>query len=149
VANPALWITTEYLQRQVDNPELTDAQVLQLHGCVWAATETTWIAPEDWSRRVTDRALEKDAKIVVGFDGSARRDSTVLTAATLDGFPPPDTRLGTPRGCEGLGGVRQRMAAACGRFRADVLEGTLTHDGGEVLARHVGHCVSKTTPYGT
>lgn len=29
-----------------------------------------------------------------------------------------------------------------------VLEGGLTHDGDPVLARHVGHCVAKETPYG-
>jgi len=41
------------------------------------------------------------------------------------------------------------MAAGCDRFRADVLEKTLSHDGSEGLARHVGHAVAKTTPYGT
>ena len=51
LANPASWITTAYLRRQADDPELTDAQVLQLHGCVWAATESTWIAPEAWAAR--------------------------------------------------------------------------------------------------
>jgi phage terminase large subunit-like protein len=44
---------------------------------------------------------------------------------------------------------RQRMAAACDRFRTGVLEGGLTHDGHEALARHVGHCAAKETPYGT
>jgi phage terminase large subunit-like protein len=29
-----------------------------------------------------------------------------------------------------------------------VLEGDLSHDGSPVLARHVGHCVAKPTPYG-
>lgn len=44
---------------------------------------------------------------------------------------------------------RERMAQACDRFRADVLEGQLVHDGDPVLAAHVGHCVAKLTPYGT
>jgi phage terminase large subunit-like protein len=30
-----------------------------------------------------------------------------------------------------------------------VLEGDLSHDGDPVLARHVGHCVAKETPFGT
>ena len=30
-----------------------------------------------------------------------------------------------------------------------VLKGDLRHDGDPVLARHVGHCVAKETPYGT
>ena len=44
---------------------------------------------------------------------------------------------------------RRRMAAACDRFRVAVLEGDLSHDGDPVLARHVGHCVAKETPFGT
>jgi phage terminase large subunit-like protein len=43
---------------------------------------------------------------------------------------------------------RQRMSAACDRFRVGVLEGDLSHDGSAVLARHLGHCVAKDTPYG-
>lgn len=31
LANPASWVTKDYLRRQAADPELTDAQVLQLH----------------------------------------------------------------------------------------------------------------------
>jgi hypothetical protein len=44
LANPASWITEAFLRRQASDPELTDAEVLQLHGCVWAASESTWVA---------------------------------------------------------------------------------------------------------
>lgn len=44
---------------------------------------------------------------------------------------------------------RRRMAAACDRFRVAVLEDDLNHDGDPVLARHVGHCIAKETPFGT
>jgi hypothetical protein len=43
---------------------------------------------------------------------------------------------------------RTRFAPACDRFRADLLEGTLSHDGDPLLARHVGHAVAKRTPHG-
>ena len=85
LANPASWISVDYLRRQAKNPELTDAQVLQLHGCVWAATETTWIDPGVWVRCRSDRRLERGDALVLGFDGSERRDMTVLSASTLDG----------------------------------------------------------------
>jgi phage terminase large subunit-like protein len=49
-ANPSSWLTKSYLRRQADDVELTDAQTLQLHGNVWAATESTWIAPDEWGR---------------------------------------------------------------------------------------------------
>jgi phage terminase large subunit-like protein len=87
LANPASWITKAYLRRQAENPELTDAQVLQLHGCVWAATERTWIAPGAWAARADfSRALEPGEQVVLSFDGSQRRDSTVLCATSLDGY---------------------------------------------------------------
>jgi phage terminase large subunit-like protein len=143
--------------------------------------------------------IEPGAKIVLGFDGSSRRDATAIVAATLDGFVAPVTVWERPEGapagwrvsraevtdviermmagydvlelaCDPAGwnaeleqwaGVfgervvefptnqRQRMAPACARFRSDVLEGALRHDGSEVLSRHVGHCVAKETPLGT
>lgn len=86
LANPASWITRGYLARQAANPELTDSDVLQLHGCVWAASESTWLAPELWSGRKAQRQLEDDEEIVIGFDGSYSRDATALVACTLDGF---------------------------------------------------------------
>jgi phage terminase large subunit-like protein len=86
LANPASWITKAYLKRQAENPELTSAQVLQLHGCVWAATSSTWIAPDAWAACATKRTLEDGEQVVLAFDGSYRRDATALAACTLDGF---------------------------------------------------------------
>jgi phage terminase large subunit-like protein len=199
LANPASWVTETFLRRQAEDPELTDAQVLQLHGCVWAASETTWVAPDGWSTRVDrDRVLEDGERLVIAFDRSYRRDATALVACTLDGFlsplavwerperaapdwkvprsevddavtdamerfdvcelavDPPGWAAEIDRWRELYGDVvveyptnmRQRMAPACDRFLTGVLEGGLTHDGSSVLARHVGHCVAKDTPYG-
>jgi phage terminase large subunit-like protein len=198
LANPATWITEAFLRRQAEDPELTDAQVLQLHGCVWAATESTWIAPEAWAARKVERELEEGERIALGFDGSYRRDATALVACTLDGFVSPiavwerperaPAEWKVPRdevddaiaeamerfevlelACdppgwhseldswrEAYGDVvvdfptneRRRAAAACNRFSTGVLEGDLSHDGSTVLARHVGHCIAKPTPYG-
>jgi phage terminase large subunit-like protein len=104
LANPASWVTTSYLRRQAENPELTDAQVLQLHGCVWAATSSTWIDPGAWAKCASTRRLQEREEVVLAFDGSYRRDATALAACTLDGFisvvvwerpqqAPPDWRV--------------------------------------------------------
>ena len=41
-----------------------------------------------------------------------------------------------------------RMAPATDRMYAAVMTGELEHDGNELLAEHVGHCVAKRTPMG-
>jgi hypothetical protein len=89
LANPASWVTKAYLRGQALDPELTDAQVLQLHGCVWAAGETTFVAPDAWAARKVARILAPSERLVLGFDGSYKRDVTALVACTLDGFVTP------------------------------------------------------------
>jgi phage terminase large subunit-like protein len=199
LASRASWITEAFLRRQAEDPELIDAQVLQLHGCVWAATESTWVVgPAAWAACADrDRVKEEDERITVGFDGSYRRDSTCLVGCTLDGHlfvlgawerperapadwkvpraevdaavadamerfdvvelacDPPGWHAEIDGWQETYGGVvefptneRRRMAAACDRLRAAVLEGDVTHDGDALLARHVGHCVARQSPYG-
>jgi phage terminase large subunit-like protein len=90
LANPASWVTKQYLRRQAADPELSDADVLQLHGCVWAAEDSMWIGPAPWDACLSPGEMIADGdRIVLGFDGSEKRDSTVLTASTLDGFVVP------------------------------------------------------------
>jgi phage terminase large subunit-like protein len=101
LANPAPWITTAYLKRQASNPEMTKAQVLQLHGCVWAAEETTFVAPEHLAaavQRGAGRELRPDEPCVLAFDGSETRDETWIVAVTLDGFVQPLARWQRPKG---------------------------------------------------
>lgn len=45
--------------------------------------------------------------------------------------------------------VPSRMVPACNRFFAAVTEQTITHDGSEVLARHLGNAVTRQKPQGT
>jgi phage terminase large subunit-like protein len=88
LANPASWITLDYLRRQAENPELTDAQVLQLHWCVWAEASETWISPAAWAAcAAPDYEPPAEARVVLGFDGSYRRDATALVACTTEEVP--------------------------------------------------------------
>jgi phage terminase large subunit-like protein len=101
LANPATWITKDYLKRQGLDPELTDAQVLQLHGCVWASSEATWVSPDAWMDSLDrTRQLQDGEKIVLGFDGSYKRDATALIACTLDGFISPIAIWERPEGAD-------------------------------------------------
>ena len=90
-ANPASWITSEYLARQAANPELDAQDFLQLHGCVWAAGDTHWIPRDLWRSLVYLREeLAPGDLIALGFDGSMFDDSTALIACRLsDGLLSP------------------------------------------------------------
>lgn len=88
LANPASWISEDYLARQAENPELTDAEVLQLHGCVWAAGTTSWLPPGAWdSCAAPDREVPDGASVCLGFDGSYNNDSTALVGVLMDEHP--------------------------------------------------------------
>jgi phage terminase large subunit-like protein len=81
-ANPASWISTDYLARKSASPELSDAEVLQLHGCVWAEGLRTWIPAEAWERCYEAGAeIPQDASVYVGVDIALVRDSTAVSVA--------------------------------------------------------------------
>lgn len=89
LANPASWILPDgYLARQAANPELSPAEVLQFHGCVWAAGRTTWppasVFPELSSPRAS---IDPELGVVLAFDGSYSRDSTAIVGATIEEIP--------------------------------------------------------------
>jgi phage terminase large subunit-like protein len=86
LANPASWITTAFLAKQAANHELSDAAVLQLHGCVWAAGRVQWLPGGVWRPlERPDRVVEAGEEVILGFDGSYNNDSTALVGCTLDG----------------------------------------------------------------
>lgn len=83
-ANPASWITEKFLARQAANPELTEAEFLQLHACVWAEGESQWLSADHWKARHQPRARLKPGDLIaLGFDGARVYDSTALVACRL------------------------------------------------------------------
>jgi len=81
-ANPASWVTDEYLERQIASPELSDSAFLQLHGCVWAAGTGTYIAPSDWQRLGDGGPIDSSAPLYVMIDGSFTYDTTAVSWAS-------------------------------------------------------------------
>lgn len=85
-ANPASWITEEFLMRKAANPELSNSEVLQLHGCVWAEAIEAWIPIQEWDKcRVS--ALEAEipdgAPVYVGVDVGLTHDSSAIAVAHM------------------------------------------------------------------
>jgi len=82
LANPASWITVEYLERQAANPELSAEEVLQLHGCVWVAGSSAWIAADWWNAAIERDAIIPDgARVSIGIDVGIVHDSTACVIA--------------------------------------------------------------------
>lgn len=73
----------------------------------WAGDDDAWMAWDVWMDCATERTIEDDATVVLGFDGSASGDSTALVAATVEDVPhvqllgiwenPGDARWRVPR----------------------------------------------------
>lgn len=80
-ANPASWITRDYLARQAQNPELSEAEFLQLHGCVWAAGADAWIPADGWRALNTGERIPDGAPVWLGVDVGLVHDSTAVVAA--------------------------------------------------------------------
>lgn len=82
LANPASWITLDYLRKQAESPELSDAEVLQLHGCVWAAGEDQWISEAAWvDLEVEDASIPDGADVYVAVDMSISEDCSAVAWA--------------------------------------------------------------------
>ncbi len=86
VANPASWISEAFLAKQAANDELTDSDVLQLHGCVWAEGVNAWVPAEAWARCYEEGTVIPDGSIVaVGVDVALVHDTTAVAVAWNDG----------------------------------------------------------------
>jgi phage terminase large subunit-like protein len=100
LANPASWITSEYLARQANNPELTHEEVLQFHGCVWVAGSSAWI-PADWWNAAIERDAEipLGARVTLGVDVGIVHDATaiVMSHEREDGKTIVEAKVWTPR----------------------------------------------------
>lgn len=91
LANPASWISEQYLARQAENPELTAGEVLQLHGCVWAPGQGAWITPEQWDACYDPEAQPVDGQdLYLGVDIGLVDDCSSVAAA----WRMPDGRIG-------------------------------------------------------
>jgi phage terminase large subunit-like protein len=127
LANPASWITEEFLARKAANPELTDAEVLQLHGCVWASGVDAWVSAAQWEAcRDDDLVIPDGADVVVGVDVALVRDSSAVAVA----WPRDDgTVVVQATVWSAVEGVPAHVTVPGGRMSAGILEDHIRHLG--------------------
>lgn len=121
LANPASWITREYLARQAANPELSPAEVLQLHGCVWVPGVNAWIAAGVWQDAFeAGAAIPAGARVALGVDVGIVHDATAVVVAWRrdDGRVLLEARVWTPEGGRNvdLADVEDHVRVLAGRY---------------------------------
>jgi phage terminase large subunit-like protein len=83
-ANPASWVTLEYLESQRHNPELSEAQYWQLHAGVWADAAGVWLTRDVWDAcREPGVVIPAGSRVYVGVDVGLVHDSTAVVCAWL------------------------------------------------------------------
>lgn len=82
-ANPASWITEDYLARQAANPEVSTDEFLQLHACVWSdGSRRAWIKREQWNQlEVGSLVIPEGAELFIGVDAALNDDCTAVAWA--------------------------------------------------------------------
>lgn len=98
LANPASWVTTEFLATKAADPSLGDAAFLQLHACVWSDAADAWIRADTW-RALAAPGLEMGPDVCIGADGSVVHDTTAVAWASMaeDGIIDVDVRIFSAR----------------------------------------------------
>jgi phage terminase large subunit-like protein len=85
-ANPASWITDEFLAGQLASAGLSENAFRRLHLNQWTESVEAWFPFGVWEGRGTVRRLEVGEDVALALDGSFSGDSTALVACTPDGF---------------------------------------------------------------
>lgn len=89
LANPASWVSESFLAKQAASPELSHAEVLQLHGCVWAASLGSWIPDAAWNACLDTLDIPDGADVVAGVDIGLHHDHSAVALA----WTAPDGRV--------------------------------------------------------
>lgn len=85
-ANPASWITDDFLEGQLASAGLSENAFRRLHLNQWTESVEAWFPFGVWESRGCTRRLEASDDVALALDGSFSGDSTALVACTPDGF---------------------------------------------------------------
>lgn len=98
LANPASWVTEEFLATKAADPSLSDGAFMQLHACVWSDAADAWIKADTW-RALADADRVMGNEVCIGADGSTSHDTTAVAWASMadDGIVDVDVRIFSAR----------------------------------------------------
>jgi phage terminase large subunit-like protein len=80
-ANPASWIKTSELKRQLADPGLDENEFRRLNLNMWTHVRDAWLPDGCWQQLATDHTIPKKAPVYVGVDVGLVHDSTAVVWA--------------------------------------------------------------------
>jgi Phage terminase-like protein, large subunit len=83
-ANPARWITVDYLRGQMRAPGMHESVFRRLHLNQWVGSERRWIAQEVWDAGGGRPVLSPGDAVWVGVDAAPKRDTTAVVVDRRD-----------------------------------------------------------------
>ena len=85
-ANPATWVSREWLAEQVHAPGVHPLELARYHANVWTDSETSWLPSGAWQRLRGDAEISKGETILrVGVDVGGERSGTAVAIVSDDG----------------------------------------------------------------
>jgi phage terminase large subunit-like protein len=86
-ANPASFVDVERIAARYEVDRIAEYEFRRYHLNQWTATSKQWLPTGAWDPLSSDRKVKKGTEVVLGFDGSYRRDSTALIGVTMEDVP--------------------------------------------------------------
>jgi phage terminase large subunit-like protein len=77
-ANPASWIRTDDLKRQLADPGLDEGEFRRLNLNQWTASNRAWLPEGCWDALLCDEQIPDRAEVYVGVDVGIYHDSTAV-----------------------------------------------------------------------
>ncbi len=84
-ANPASWISEEYLRREREKPSMNEADFRRLHLGQWTAAEQTWLPAGAWEACRSQAQLDPALPVAVGIDLGQTFDAAAVVVGQRQG----------------------------------------------------------------
>lgn len=86
-ANPASWIDPDVIAARFEVDRMPEHEFRRYHLNQWVTAGEEWIRPSDWQALESEVDVPDGSEVVLGFDGSYKRDSTAIYGFTLGDRP--------------------------------------------------------------
>jgi phage terminase large subunit-like protein len=84
-ANPASWVSKEWLEEQIHAPGVHPLEVARYHANVWTDVDAPWLPQGSWQALYGDAELQEGEEVYVGVDVGGERSATAVAVVTTDG----------------------------------------------------------------